>query len=225
LTVERERLVVFARAPRLGLVKTRLTPGLAPEEALALHQAFVDDAVERLGRLSRPGLDRILYWTEPSSDAPPHGWSFRAQNGVDLGRRMARSVDDAIADRCARVVIVGTDSPTLPTRIVEEAFEALGRVDVVLGPAEDGGYYLVGCTRPLPEIFQNISWGTGAVLKETRERLVRASIPFELLPPWYDVDTPSDLERLRLEIDYLGEHDPNEVPRHAAAALSSLEDR
>ncbi len=222
---DRERLVVFARAPHLGRVKTRLTPPLTQQQALDLHQAFVEDTLEKLARFRRPGLERWLYLSQPSSpeqlDVPP-AWSSALQTGDDLGARMEGTFRQAYEDGRERVVIVGSDSPTLPLDYLDQAYQALAAHDVVLGPAEDGGYYLVGSSRFVPELLRGITWGSSRVLEQSTEALSRAGRSFHLLPSWYDVDTAKDLLRLEKELLGLQAVPRPGFPRRTAAALASF---
>jgi rSAM/selenodomain-associated transferase 1 len=115
----------------------------------------------------------------------------------DLGRRMAGFIDNRLREGAERIVLLGADSPTVPPAFVDEALEQLKQADVVLGPAVDGGYYLLGCARRLPPIFDRIAWGGQSVLAETVARLSDPSWRLALLPPWYDVDTLDDWQLLR----------------------------
>jgi len=224
--LSRERLAVFARAPRLGSVKTRLTPPLTQQQALVLHRALVEDTLERLTRLRRSSLERWLYLSEPLDPSHrlevPRGWSSALQEGDDLGARMATVFHRAFQDDRERVVMVGSDSPTLPLHYLRQAFEALADHDVVLGPAEDGGYYLVGTSRSVPELFQDISWESDRVLKQSTKALAHGARTFQLLPVWYDIDDHDDLLRLQRELDELRTTRPSEIPRRTAAVLASL---
>ena len=225
LAGDRERLVVFARAPYLGRVKTRLTPPLTQQQALDLHRALVEDTLERLARFRRPGLEHWLYLSEPSSpeqlDVAPT-WSSALQTGDDLGARMEGAFRQAYEDGRERVVIVGSDSPTLPLDYLDQAYQALAAHDVVLGPAEDGGYYLVGSSRFVPELLRGITWGSSRVLEQSTEALSRASRSFHLLSSWYDVDTADDLLRLEKELVELQAVPSSGFPRRTAAALASF---
>ena len=225
LAGDRERLVVFARAPYLGRVKTRLTPPLTQQQALDLHRALVEDTLERIARFRRPGLEHWLYLSEPSSpeqlDVAP-AWSSAIQAGDDLGARMEGAFRQAYEDGRDRIVIVGSDSPTLPLDYLEQAYEALATQDVVLGPAEDGGYYLVGSSRFIPELLRGITWGSSRVLEQSTAALSRAGRSFHLLPSWYDVDTAEDLSRLQKELVQLQAVPRAGFPRRTAAALASF---
>ena len=119
------------------------------------------------------------------------------QANGDLGDRLSDFVTTQLVAGAASVVVLGSDSPTVPLEYVERAFAQLERADVVLGPATDGGYYLVGCARRVPPIFDRIDWGGPEVLSQTVARLADPSWRLALLPPWYDVDTLEDWHMLR----------------------------
>jgi rSAM/selenodomain-associated transferase 1 len=129
----------------------------------------------------------------------PFDAMFLAQRGATLGERMRNGASDLVAHGFGRVVLVGADLPTLPAAYVEDALERLTRrqESLVLGPAEDGGYYLIGLTHVHDEIFDDIPWGTPDVLRRTQEAAAALRLTVELLPIWYDVDLPSDLRRVR----------------------------
>ncbi len=218
-----ERLVVFAKVPHLGKVKTRLCPPLTTDQALDLHQALVEDTLHRLLSISRPKLERCLYLSEPSGDASgleiPSEWSIRTQEGDHLGTRLESAFREAFDDGIKRLVVLGSDSPTVPLRCLEEAFDILARYDAVLGPSLDGGYYLLGCSKYIPETFHDISWGKPTVLRETANALNRAQRSFTYLIDWYDVDTDEDLMRLREEIDFFSREEPEKLPQRIADVL------
>ncbi len=129
----------------------------------------------------------------------PFDAMFLAQRGATLGERMRNAASDLVARGFGRVVLVGADLPTLPAAYVEDALERLSRPQesLVLGPSEDGGYYLIGLTRVHDELFDGIPWGAADVLHRTQEAAAALRLPVELLPIWYDVDLPSDLQRVR----------------------------
>ncbi len=217
-----ELLVLFARAPELGKVKTRLCPPLSKEQALTLHRALVEDTLESLSRLDRRTNKLLLLSQQlspPGDLIVPPEWSQGLQPTGDLGARLSSVVNKHLAKDARKLVIMGSDSPTLPHVLLHDAFERLDRNDVVIGPAEDGGYYLVGCSRWIPAMFTDIDWGTEMVLSQTKRALDSESIAYDLLIEWYDVDRGEDLERLRKEITYLARTTPRAVPRRVAAAL------
>jgi rSAM/selenodomain-associated transferase 1 len=221
--VHRERLIVFAKVPQTGKVKTRLCPPLSPEQALELHRALVEDTLDRLERVSRQDIDHWIYISEPLTDPAeltiPSAWTQRIQQGRDLGERLADAFRSAFEDGVERVVVLGSDSPTVPLDCVHEAFDELARYDAVIGPSLDGGYYLLGCSQFIPEIFQGVSWGEVTVLRETTDALQRAQKSFNYLIDWYDVDTDEDLMRLREEISFNSRVDPDGIPKRVKAAL------
>jgi rSAM/selenodomain-associated transferase 1 len=195
----RPTLGLFAKEPRPGQVKSRLAADASPEWAAAVAAAFLRDLVERLAAVD---ARRVLVYAPPESEAAFAGLARRSfalcpQAEGDLGRRMARFVEDELRGGAERIVLLGADSPTVPLAYVEQAFHELAQADVVLGPATDGGYYLLGCTRRLPPLFEGISWGGTRVLFDTVARLRDASWKLALLPPWYDVDTLDDWWALR----------------------------
>mgnify|MGYP001814363555 CR=1 FL=1 len=191
------RLCVFARAPVLGGVKRRLATELGDAVALAAHIQLTEDTLGRLA--AAPGLETEL-WLAGEPDAQVRGWldawplPLRRQAGADLGQRMANALASCHADG-VHGVVVGSDCPPIDAAYVRQAAEALGEADVVLGPASDGGYGLVGTGLPRPEIFKDIPWGTDAVLQVTLERIGEAALSVRLLAPIWDVDTASDWNR------------------------------
>jgi len=203
----RQALIIFAKAPEPGQVKTRLSPPLTSDQAARLHQAFVLDAV----RAAQP-LGGVVHWLScaPSTTHP----FFRAlsrrfrlrlltQTGETLGERMASALRQALDAGATRVALIGTDVPTLPASILRDAFRLLRSSDVVLGPACDGGYYLVGVSRRVPPIFDGIPWGRSMVLEATLAEINRLGLRCRLLPFWYDVDTMPSLRLLAAHLAVL----------------------
>jgi len=223
-----ELLAVFARAPVLGKVKTRLSPPLTAEQARALHRALVEDTLDHLKRIERPGIERLLLLSEPLQDPSaltvPSGWTTTVQAGGGLGERLASLFDMGFRRGVSRLVVLGSDSPTVPPEVVHDAFDDLEHRKVVLGPAEDGGYYLLGCSEWIPELFQDIDWGTPEVLEQTMNIVKARKISVSTLIRWYDIDRSEDLEKLRQEIAYLQRSMPELVPVRVAAALPDLAD-
>jgi rSAM/selenodomain-associated transferase 1 len=223
MSLTEERLVVFAKAPRLGQVKTRLCPPLNAESALELHCALVEQTISKLERISRPDFAHWVFVSEaleePSLFKIPDTWTLRIQRGKNLGERLENAFRTAFEDGVKRIVVVGSDSPTVPLECIDEAFEELTRHDVVIGPALDGGYYLLGSSRFVPELFRDISWGGPQVLQETDEALIRTGRSFTHLIPWYDIDTDEDLVRLREEIAFFERLEPDLIPRLVDAVL------
>ena len=205
-----ESLILFAKPPLAGRVKTRLAESLGREGAARLYACFLRDAAGTARALmaARPGISLVCEWALEQGDSlddfPLTGWLpgaflHRMQTGADLGMRMAAALGRCLAFG-RRAVLIGTDFPDLPHEVLIEAFEKLACGDeptVALGPAADGGYYLIGMNRFLPEIFANIPWSTGEVLSRTVERADTLGVGASLLPEWRDVDDADDLEALK----------------------------
>ena len=217
----RRQLIFFAKTPELGRVKTRLQPTVSAEGALALHRALVRDTLLLLGRSGRADLVTVAFSGEPERDLVPSGIAVERQAGAGLGERLTHSVLAAYDRGAHSVVVLGTDSPDLPPEWIDLAFERLSDFDVVLGPALDGGYYLIGLAGPHVGIFEGIPWSTDQVLVETRRRIEGLGLSYAELDPWSDVDRPADLERRAAEIGRrrgLG----TPFPRHTALVLEQL---
>lgn len=197
---DRCALAVFAKAPIPGTVKTRLSPPLTPEHAAGLHAALLEDTLHRTAALEMAHyLACAPDARQPFLNACARRYGARVitQGAGDLGDRMRRVVT-TLLKRHSKVLLIGSDSPTLPLEFITDAEDRLTTVDLVLGPSEDGGYYLLGQRRLFPEIFRGVAWGGADVLRTTLAKLDRSRV--ELLPPWYDVDRPEDLDRLRTEL-------------------------
>lgn len=192
-------LGIFAKQPRSGHAKTRLAAATTPEWAARVAAALLDDTLDRYAALP---ARRIVVFAPRDAEPLFARWAAARyelwpQADGDLGARLAAFFRTALDAGARRVVAIGADSPTLPVEYVQQAFVDLNRADTVLGPAFDGGYYLVGSGPRLPPIFDGISWSTPHVLGATIERLGAGPWQLALLPPWYDVDTPSDWLLLR----------------------------
>ena len=185
----RPRLVLFARYPTPGRAKTRLIPALGPEGAAALHRRLTE---RTLATLRATGLPVELRTTGASA-AAFRRWLGEVdcvpQGGGHLGARMRR------AAAAAPAILVGADVPDLGPEHLLAAAEALARTPVTIGPAEDGGYYLIGVAKPLPWLFAPMAWGTDSVRTTTLDRLARRGVGATLLEPLSDLDTPDDLKR------------------------------
>lgn len=191
------RLVVFAKPPEPGQVKTRLFPALKPSDAAWLYLAFLTDLTQEL--LDGPYQLHFAWALEDGAQLPKHvGVVSERQAGGDLGERLYQAFAAGLAEVPA-MVVVGSDAPELRKSRVVAAFEQLeaGR-EVVLGPAADGGYYLIGLSRAglSRRLFEGIPWSTDSVLAESLARCREAGLTPALLPRGYDIDTPADLDAL-----------------------------
>lgn len=198
--------MIFARSPQLGRVKTRLAPSLSPRQALAFHVACLESTA-RLAASLPHSVEKWLYLTPGTPTAPrlrlPASLRFVRQRGRDLGTRLERAFQERRRAGAERVVVIGTDSPVLPPRLLLRAFAALGRAQAVLGPARDGGFYLIGLRlrrSKLRGLFNAVQWGGRRAFRQVRARLRAAGLRVALLPQFYDVDTPSDLARLARDL-------------------------
>ena len=199
-------LVIFSRFPRLGRVKTRLEPVLGTRGCLELHRAMLLDTIERTRFLCRR---HYLYLSDSTARERSRfaeacrlsaDLIIRGQNGADLGERLWEACRRVAAESKEQpVVFLGADSPTVPREFIRQSLAQRARRPVVLGPAEDGGYYLIGLSQPRPELFSKLEWGTGKVLEQTLQKLRPEQ--YSLLPTWFDVDDVDDLARLHTEVE------------------------
>ncbi len=193
-----DQLILFAKAPFPGKVKTRMQPHLSPEQALMLYRAMGEDLVAQLG--DSPHYDFCVYYAPSESREAVASWlgtslALCPQRAGNLGERMAAAFQESL-QHYQRVVIIGCDLPTLTEQEVRNAFGALEDADLVLGPTEDGGYYLIGLKQYHPVVFEDIHWSSEAVLAQTLERARQAGLTVHLLPKQRDLDTYADLQAL-----------------------------
>lgn len=203
--VSNEAILVFARQPRVGVSKTRLSPPLSPAEAAGLYTCFLKDTLALAEQCRPDGLtaapERCLAYTPAGAKdyfktLAPGYWLLR-QAGADLGERMHRALEHALSHGADRAILIGSDTPHLSPRWLETALLALrGGADVVLGPALDGGYYLVGLSRPCAALF-DLPMSNPQVLERTLEAAARLQLEVFQLPVTFDIDTAADLERLQ----------------------------
>jgi rSAM/selenodomain-associated transferase 2/rSAM/selenodomain-associated transferase 1 len=198
-----ERLIVFTRFPEPGKTKTRLIPALGAKGAACLQRQMTEHIIATAAQVSnRPGLTIEVYH-EGGNTGLMQEWlgpqfNYRPQEPGDLGRRMARAFEEAFQGPKGAAVIVGSDIPEISANIIQQAFEGLQKTDLVLGPARDGGYYLIGMNHTIPAetytlLFDDINWGTGQVLSQTLQTARASGLRFILLEPLDDVDRPVDL--------------------------------
>jgi uncharacterized protein len=194
----------MTKAPRPGEVKTRLTPPLTPQEAAELNTCFLRDIGATLCRIAREenGQEIAVYTpagTEGFFDEIlPAQFELLPQRGDALGERLIFATEDVFALGFESICLINSDSPTVPAQVFAQAIRILSTQEdqVVLGPSEDGGYYLIGLNKMQPSLFENIQWSTARVLDQTRERAQETGLKVHLLQPWYDVDNGSALRRL-----------------------------
>lgn len=196
-------LIIFAKTPVKGKVKTRLQKNLSQTNVLKLYKEFLFQTVYTAKKVRNCKKIIACYPDENhpyfKTLAMKFGFHLIKQHGSDLGNRMKNAITELLNNGYKKAVIIGCDSPTLPKEYIEKAFNVLNKKSLVIGPSCDGGYYLIGVRGVAPPIFNNIKWGTREVLKETLKRIPKKMLPsFHLLPFWYDIDTNEDLEFLNL---------------------------
>lgn len=201
---------VFARAPVAGEAKTRLIPVLGEEAAAELHGLLVRRA---LATAKAAGVGEVTLWCSPDAGHPffarcasDFGVPLRVQSGGHLGERMASALAAMLGEH-GRALLIGSDCPSLKPDDLREAVRSLATHEVVLQPAEDGGYVMVGLAQPVPSLFEGIRWGEASVMKDSRARLRAAKLRWRELPLRWDVDRPEDYRRL-VETGLLGEGMP-----------------
>ena len=193
-----KRLILFTRCPVPGRAKTRLIPALGAEGAVALHRRLVFRSLRTAHKACRAASADLEVRFEGGTEQAMSHWlgeraRFLQQGAGDLGERIARAFEDSFQSRSLATVIIGSDCPGLTPDVITEAFARLTETSVVLGPARDGGYYLIGLSRPTPELFRGIPWGTDRVLADSLAVLQRQGCKAALLEPLEDIDRPEDL--------------------------------
>ncbi|MDA7835883.1 TIGR04282 family arsenosugar biosynthesis glycosyltransferase [Salibacteraceae bacterium] len=193
---ENDRLIIFVKNPEIGRVKTRLAKTIGDEQALSIYQKLLLYTKEITKGLN---ADKSVYYSEhiDNNDLWDNMlFSKHLQRGDDLGERMQNAFADAFAQGKERVIIIGSDCLELETYIIKEAFAVLENNDVVLGPAKDGGYYMIGMTAFLPTLFEDKNWSTDDLLMDTILDLKKMNAKYYLLKTLNDIDTIEDLKAL-----------------------------
>ncbi|MBN1401798.1 MAG: TIGR04282 family arsenosugar biosynthesis glycosyltransferase [Anaerolineae bacterium] len=215
-------LIVVAKVPSPGQTKTRLCPALTAQEAVELYRAFLLDTLHLMQQVQE--ADHVIAYLPEDAEPyfrtiAPQGFLSVPQRGEDLGQRLSHVLASYLADGYDQAVVMNSDGPTLPASYLMEAFRRLDQpeIDVVLGPSDDGGYYLIGLKRACSALFE-VTMSTPTVLDDTLERAHLSGLAAACLPPWYDVDVHEDLARLIAELDSL----PEAVARFTRRFLSGL---
>lgn len=193
------RLLIFVKEPVPGQVKTRLADEIGADAACQVYRRSVERTLERLSVLRK--RNEITLCTEPAGAMDRirtwlgSGWPVLPQRGATLGERLADATNKTFIAGADRIVVIGTDSPWLGDALIDKAFSAMEQADLVLGPAVDGGYYLVGLAKPAPGLFRGIAWSTSQVLNQTLTNARTLGVTMSLLPTGYDIDRLTDLQR------------------------------
>ncbi|HZD56898.1 MAG TPA: TIGR04282 family arsenosugar biosynthesis glycosyltransferase [Anaerolineales bacterium] len=214
-------LLVMAKRPAPRRTKTRLTPPLSPLQAATLYECFLKDTLDLVREI--PSVQPVIAYLPAQEKAYFRGlapdFELLLQTGSDLGSRLDKALTQYLARGYGRVVIMNSDGPTLPPRYLEMAFETLAAdTDVVLGPCDDGGYYLIGLKQPAPRLLREVRMSTAHVTADTLDLAAEMGLQTTLLPCWYDVDDLDSLARLIEELD----GSPSGLAPHTRAFLSDL---
>ncbi len=193
-----ETLIIYSRYPEAGKTKTRMIPALGAEAAAELQRQMSEHTLNTAKQLQQKRKIKIEVHFAGGNKYLMSAWlgediDYIAQVDGDLGDKMNSSFSRAFNTGSQRVVTIGIDCPDINTDILNRAFDSLQQQDLVLGVASDGGYYLIGLNKAIPELFQNINWGTDTVLKQTKEIADKLNLETNYLPTLSDVDRPEDL--------------------------------
>jgi rSAM/selenodomain-associated transferase 1 len=214
-------LVIMAKQPLAEQTKTRLCPPLTPEEAAALYDALLQDTIALAATLR--GVQLTIAFTPPEGRdyferISPSTMALLPVSGEDIGDCLNQVLSGLLTEGYTHTLALNSDGPTLAASCLQQALTLLDEADVVLGPGEDGGYYLIGLKRPQPELFRDIAWSTERVTAQTLARAEALGLSVAMLPAWYDVDTPEDVDRLRAELATL----PPEAVPHTRRFFAAL---
>lgn len=195
-------IIIMAKVPIAGTVKTRLQPFLSAEQSATLAECFLRDAVSKAKSLSNELI--IAYTPVEKRDVLlttlPNEQIFIEQKGANLGGKMFHAFEFAFTQNSDAVLMIGTDSPTFPARFITRAFEMLSETDAILGETADGGFYLIGLRKLKKEIFEAVEWSSPKTFNQTARNIENLGLKLSFLPNWYDVDTPDDLKRLKKDL-------------------------
>ncbi|WP_339138737.1 MAG: TIGR04282 family arsenosugar biosynthesis glycosyltransferase [Candidatus Electrothrix sp. GW3-4] len=206
-------IVLFTRYPQAGKVKTRLIKRLGPQGAANLHSRLTKQVIRKLQPILESGSVQLQISYCGGAKQEIQTWLGKdfqlvRQQGHDLGERMRHAFEQVWQQEADRVLLIGSDCPGINPALLENGLERLKNHDVILGPASDGGYYLIGLSARLAprrqdyvNLFHNIDWGSGRVLKQTLAQLQKSNLPFALLPELHDIDRPEDLIHLHYHTD------------------------
>lgn len=220
-----EQLGMFAKYWQPGVVKTRLAAAIGDETAATLQLAFIRTLLTRMQSIPQ---SKVLAFTPAErrgefAKIADGSWEIEPQSEGDLGQRIACFFQSAFEQGFRRVVLIGSDSPTVPVQYVAEAFKRLATEPLVIGSSADGGFYLVGAAGSWPAtIFDRVEWSTGRVWEQVLGNLRAAHVPVAQLPPWYDVDEAKDLRRLAAELVAEDDKSLRELSKVVQRALEAI---
>jgi uncharacterized protein len=225
-----KKIAVFSKKPEPGKTKTRLIPNLSKDEAMELSESLLKDTITLINDISYidkkvmyaspPGsLEYFQTITQSAVKEPGKEkeeilqWQIKIQEGKNLGDRFLNAMNNELTDDTSnsgnrssipygniKLIIIGSDSPAIPLKYIEEAFSILEKTDIVLGPAEDGGFYLIGVKKTWPDIFNSVRWSASYTLSDIIANLEKSSLNYIMLPQWYDIDEIKDLAKLNNDL-------------------------
>jgi len=198
-------LMVFVKYPTPGAVKQRLAQHLGSDRAAEIYKKIAETIVSKVAPASSEDYILEIYFSPQEDEKLVRQWLaeneyFSPQQGSDLGERMLNAFKHVFEKGCKRAVLIGSDCPDISRDIITQSFDILKAKHIVLGPAYDGGYYLIGVREPKPELFSNIEWGTEKVLSQTIDKINAAGLSLGLLPMLRDIDRVGDLQYYNLDL-------------------------
>lgn len=205
MSIASDHLLLFTRYPEPGQAKTRLIPALGSQGAADLHRALTEHTLQQVQALGQIMPVTVNIYFDGSSVEAMQAWlgphlTYHAQICGDLGERMSQAFQAAFQAGARQVVIIGSDCPGLTAALLHQTFQHLSGCDVVLGPAKDGGYYLLGLGQFIPDLFCGIAWGSPQVYDQTRQKINHGCWSYRSLPRLGDIDRPEDLLCLPAEV-------------------------
>jgi rSAM/selenodomain-associated transferase 1 len=218
-------VVIIAKEPQIGTTKTRLSPPLKPSQAAALFEALLEDTIDLVTSIE--GIDLAVAVTPRESigyfeGKTPGGTILIPVTCADIGDCLKQVFEELFQRGYPRVLAFNSDGPSLPSEYIHQAVQLLDSLDVVYGPSDDGGYYLVGLNEPQPKLFSDIQWSTAQVMEQSLARAKAENLRVALLPEWYDVDTADDLERLMRDVQRYPEDRLEHTRRYFAQQALNL---
>lgn len=196
------KLFIFLRFPEAGNVKTRLAKKVGIKKATKIYKRLAENTIKKIYPLHRKKVEIVIAYTPKNKGNKVKKWinypfTYYAQKGSNLGKRLSNAVKWGFQNKAKKIIIIGSDCPDLLASTISKAIRELSGNDIVLGPAFDGGYYLVGLNNNRNFLFKNIPWSTSKVLKRTLDKIKEAKLVYKLLPPKYDIDTFDDYMKLK----------------------------
>jgi hypothetical protein len=194
-----EAVIIFARLPQKGKVKTRIAKTLGEKFAVDFYKACAENTFNECRKIASNNLDIYIFYADKNDKKLMKNWAgseFRLfpQSGEDLGKRMLNAFKQVFAEGVRRAILIGTDIPGISSKVISDSLISLCKSDVVIGPAKDGGYYLIGMNKLYGFLFEKIEWGSGKVFSDTLNRISLHNIERQIVAELYDIDTEEDLK-------------------------------